>query len=233
MMAIFESYAYPSIFVAVFLDTVGLPLPGEIVLLGAGFLVSTGRIELVPAILLAALGAVLGDSVTYWLGRRAGISGERRIVALYCTWTACTLGSARCMEQAEGLLQRFRGWVILVAKFIAGARVFMPPVAGASALSYRRFLLFDGIGSLLWAVLFVGLGALLGREWETIARGVEQTYRLLGLAVVALISAYFTWKLVRRRRYGAAVTARLTPVPGSGSQQSEAVPVHLGTRGMR
>lgn len=84
MIGFFESYAYEAIFVAVLLDTIGLPVPGEIVLLGAGFLVSTGRIALIPAILVAALGAVLGDSVTYWLGRRVGVAGQRRLVGLYC-----------------------------------------------------------------------------------------------------------------------------------------------------
>lgn len=58
MMALFESHAYEGIFAALLLDTVRLPVPGEIVLLGAGFLASAGRIELLPAILLAALGAV-------------------------------------------------------------------------------------------------------------------------------------------------------------------------------
>lgn len=203
MIAIFESYAYLAIFVAILLDTIGLPVPGEVVLLAAGFMVSAGRIELIPAILLAALGAVLGDSVTFWLGRRAGAAGERRLVGLYCMWTACTLGSAHCVGRAEGLLRRFRGWVVLVAKFIAGARAFVPPLAGASALSFRRFLLFDAAGSLLWSILVVGLGALLGRGWENTARGLEHAYRLVALALIGFLGGYFAWKLARRRRYGA------------------------------
>lgn len=230
MMALFESYAYGAIFVAVLLDTIGLPVPGEVVLLAAGFLVSTGRIELIPAILIAALGAVLGDSMTYWLGRRAGVAGERRLVGLYCTWTACTLGSARCVERAEGLLQRFRGWVVLVAKFIAGARVFMPPVAGASALSFGRFLLFDAAGSLLWSALVVGMGALLGQQWEAIARELEHAYRLLGLALVAFFGVYFAWKLARRRRYGPAPTSfKLSSAP----ERADDEPLAMGTQGSR
>ncbi|MBI2467701.1 MAG: DedA family protein [Candidatus Rokubacteria bacterium] len=202
METIVESYAYGAVFVAVLLDTIGLPVPGEVVLRAAGFLVSAGRIALIPAILVAALGAVLGDTVTYWLGRRVGVAGERRLVGLYCAWTTCTLGSARCVERAEGLLTKFRGWVVLVAKFIAGVRVFVPPVAGASALPYRKFLLFDAVGSLLWTTLVVGLGALAGREWEETARGLEQAYRLLGLGLAALLGGYVAWKLARRRRYG-------------------------------
>lgn len=229
MTALLESYAYEAIFAAVLLDTIGLPVPGEVVLLAAGFLVSTGRIELIPAILVAALGAVLGDSVTYWLGRRVGAAGERRLVGLYCAWTACTLGSARCVARADSLLRRFRGWVVLVAKFIAGARVFMPPVAGASALSYGRFLLFDTTGSLLWSALVVGIGALSGREWENIARGLEGAYRLLGLTLVALLGFYFAWKLARRRRYGAPGSPGLRLF--STQERSGDEPLVLGTRG--
>lgn len=204
MIALFEAYAYEAIFVAVLLDTIGIPVPGEIVLLAAGFVVSTGRIEPIPAILVAALAAVLGDSVTYWLGRRAGLAGQRRLVGLYCAWTACTLGSSRCVERAEGLLGRCRGWVVLVAKFIAGARVFVPPVAGVSGLSYGRFLIFDAAGSLMWTTLVVAVGVFIGREWEGVARGLEQAYRLAAVALVALLGGYVAWKFARRRRYGPA-----------------------------
>jgi membrane protein DedA with SNARE-associated domain len=221
MRAIFESYTYGAVFVAVLLHTIGLPVPGEVVLLAAGFLVSAGRLELIPVILVAVLGAVLGDTVTYWLGRRVGVAGERRLVGLYCVWTACTLGSARCVERAEGLLGRFRGWVVLVAKFIAGARVFVPPVAGASALPYRRFLLFDVVGSLLWTTLVLSLGAWLGREWEHTAQGLEHASRLLALALVALVGGYLAWKLARRRGYG---PARPSLTPSSGSGRSEPDP---------
>jgi membrane protein DedA with SNARE-associated domain len=229
MTELFESYAYEALFVAVLLDTIGLPVPGEVFLLAAGFLVSTGRIELIPAILVAALAAVLGDTVTYWLGRRVGVAGERRLVGLYCTWTACTLGSAHCVERAAGLLQRFHGWVVLVTKFIAGARVFMPPVAGASALFFGRFLLFDAAGSLLWSALVVGMGTLAGRQWESIARGLEHAYRLLGLALVGFLGGYFAWKLARRRRYGAPGPPGLRPF--STPERSGDEPLALGTRG--
>lgn len=73
MMAFLDSHAYGAIFVAVLLDTIGLPVPGEVFLLAAGFLVSAGRVELIPAIALAALGAVLGDTLTFWLACPDGL----------------------------------------------------------------------------------------------------------------------------------------------------------------
>lgn len=202
MIALFESHAYAAVFIAVLLDTTGLPVPGEVALLAAGFLVSTGRVELIPAILVATLGAVLGDSVTFWVGRRVGVAVEGRLVRLYCAWTACTLGSAHCVERAESLLRRFRGWVVFAAKFIAGARIFIPPVAGASAWSFRRFLLFDAAGSLVWTALILGMGALMGNQWETAARGLGQVYDLIPVAVVGFLWVYFAWKVVWRVRYG-------------------------------
>ena len=227
-MALLESYAYGGVFLAVFLDTLGLPVPGEVVLLAAGFLVSAGKLQLLPTVLLAAAGAVLGDSVTYWLGRWTGVATGRRVVGLYCAWTACTLGSAHCAGRAEALLRRFRGWVVLLAKFIAGARVFVPPAAGASALSYGRFLLFDAAGSLLWTALVVGIGALFGREWEVIARGLEESYHILGLALLGFLAGYFAWKIGRRWRYGApSRSATLSPDAG----KADAAKFAVGARG--
>lgn len=227
-MALLESYAYGGVLLAVFLDTLGLPVPGEVVLLAAGFLVSAGKLQLLPTVLLAAAGAVLGDSVTYWLGRWTGVATGRRVVGLYCAWTACTLGSAHCAERAERLLRRFRGWVVLVAKFIAGARVFVPPAAGASVLSYGRFLLFDAAGSLLWTTLVVGIGALFGREWEAMARGLEEGYRILGLALLGFLGGYFAWKVARRWRYGAPPRSP-TLSPDSAAAQTEKLA--MGARG--
>lgn len=204
IVTLFEAHAYEAIFVAVLLDTIGLPVPGEVVLLATGFLASTGPIEPIPAILIAALAAVLGDSVTYWLGRRVGMAGQRRLVGLYRAWTACTLGSAHCAERAEGLLRRFRSSIILVAKFVAGARVLVPPVAGASGLSLRRFLLLDAAGSLLWTALVLGVGALLGRQWETTAAGIKpEVYDLFPVALAGFVVVYLAWKVAWRRRFGA------------------------------
>jgi len=181
------------------------------------------------AIFVAALAAVLGDSVTYWLGRRVGMAGERRLVGLYRAWTACTLGSARCVARAEGLLRRFRGWVVLVAKFIAGARVFMPPVAGVSGLSYGRFLIFAAAGSLLWTTLVVAVGVLIIQEWEGTARGLEQAYRLAAVALVALLGGYVAWKFTRRRRHGSA-PLRLGTASNSEAARRAAERLPLETR---
>jgi membrane protein DedA with SNARE-associated domain len=199
------------------------------VLLAAGFLVSAGRMEPIPAILVATLGAVLGDSATYWLGRRAGVAGQRRLVGLYCAWTACTLGSAHCVKRAEGLLRRCRGSVVLVAKFIAGARVFVPPIAGVSALSFRRFLLFDAAGSLMWTALIIGVGARLGYERETAVGKFVRASDLLAAILAAFLAVYVAWKVAWRRRYGPPSSRLATPA-WRETEASEAEPSALRTR---
>lgn len=227
-MAWLEAYAYPAVFAAVLLDTLGLPVPGEVILLATGFLVSAGRIEPIPAILLATLAAVLGDSATYWLGRRVGRAGERRLIELYCAWTACTLGSARCVEQAETWLRRLRGGVVIVAKFVAGARVFVPPVAGAAALEYPRFLLLDAAGSLAWTTLVVTGGALAGRSWTAAARSLEQASQLAGLVLLGILGCYLGWKVARRRLYGDPARGFGT----AGAAPASSTPLAAGTPGL-
>lgn len=200
-MAFLESHAHLAIFLVILLDTIGLPVPGEVFLLAAGFLVSAGKASLLPTILMAAVGAVLGDMVTFGLGR---LAGKRRLIRLYAAWNGCTLASHRCQEDAEALVRRFRLRIVLVAKFIPGVRVFVPPLAGASSQPLVRFLCLDAAGSLLWAAGGVTLGTLLGREWEHSARSLEEAYRVGVPLLAASLTAHLGWKLLRRRRYGSA-----------------------------
>lgn len=200
-MAFLESHAHLVIFVVILLDTVGLPVPGEVFLLAAGFLVSSGKSSLLPTILMAASGAVLGDTVTFGLGR---LAGKGRLIRLYAAWNGCTLASHRCQENAEALVRRFRLRIVLVAKFIPGLRVLVPPLAGASSQPLVHFVCLDAAGSLLWAAGVVGLGTVLGRQWEHSVRSLEEAYRLGVLVLFASPTAHLGWKLLRRGRYGPA-----------------------------
>jgi membrane protein DedA with SNARE-associated domain len=200
-MPFLESHTHVAIFLVILLDTVGLPIPGEVFLLAAGFLVSAGRASFLPTALMAAAGAVLGDAATFGLGR---LAGQGRLMRLYATWNGCTLASHRCRDDAESLVRRFRLRIVLVAKFIPGARVFVPPLAGASSQSLAHFLWLDAAASRAWTALGVTLGMMVGREWERSARSLEEAYRMGGLGVAFALSVHLGWKLQRRYRYGAA-----------------------------
>jgi membrane protein DedA with SNARE-associated domain len=110
----------------------GLVLPGETVLFLAGVLAFQGQIQLVPAIVLAVLGAIIGDSVGYELGRHFGSAMEQ-------SWLGRKVGDKR-WKQARDSLRDKGGKAIFVGRFVAVARALLPAAAGNSHMPYGTFL---------------------------------------------------------------------------------------------
>jgi len=137
---------------------------------------------------------LLGDHLLYALGRRRG----PRLLALYCR---LSLGSVRCVENTLACFRRFGALAVLVGRFSTSVRLFAAVLAGSGEISYRRFILLDLIGSLIYMTLWIGLGAAFGAVvLEQVGRPL-QAILLLGPAALAAVLLY---RLYRRRRYGAA-----------------------------
>lgn len=212
VLDLFVQYSYWVVFVSIWLDNAGVPLPGELLLLAFGAMARAGHVDLAAGWLLAWAAAVGGDHTGYWLGRLGG----GRLVHAYCR---VTLGSGACVDRAVSFY-RLRGPVALIGgRFVFGVRAFLAPLAGSTRMAYGRFLLFDALGALAWSSLFVLAGYALG--WDV--GGMQQGYRRLYRVTVALIGAgaagYLIMKLARRRRHGRAVVpvaeASFAPQPPS------------------
>lgn len=171
-------WGYLVVFVAMLLENAGLPLPGETLTLLGGYAAGSGQLNLLGVITAATGGAVLGDNLGYLVGRRAGWSLVQRAGAL--------LGQKP--EQLEKLRQRFLRHVevsVLLGRFVAVLRVLAGPMAGAVAMPYRRFVVCNLLGAMLWASSMVSL-AWLGGRWiplERMLRGVVE----FGLGALVLV----------------------------------------------
>ncbi|MGH7313222.1 MAG: DedA family protein [Candidatus Rokuibacteriota bacterium] len=186
---------------ATFIDATGLPFPGRLVLVAAG--ASAGDPARAATLTAAgAVGALAGDHLWYVTGRLGG----RRLLSAYCR---LSLGSGRCVSRAREHFERFGPLTIIIGRFVAGVRIFAAPMAGTGLISYHQYLLFDGLGALLWAGAFVGLGYLLGDQWRAVVeRFGTGPVIVAALAVVLLAAAAtMTVRLLRRRRHGPAFLA--------------------------
>lgn len=197
LLNLFAQYGYAIVFVSIFLDNAGLPIPGELLLLIFGATARSGDANLVLGVLLAATAAIAGDSVGYWLGR---LTGER-VLRTYCR---LTLGSGKCVRRAASYYQLHGRTAVIFGRFVVGARAFLPALAGSAGMPFVQFLLFDVLGALVWAGLFIGLGYSVG--WSPVR--VHEGYRGVSIALLTTIGvglvAYLVVKLVRRGRHGAA-----------------------------
>ena len=145
-------YGYGVVFVVIGLEAMGVPLPGESLIIGASiYAATTGRLGIVGVIAAAIAGAIMGDNFGYLIGRWAGFPLLRRY------GRHVGLNDKR-LTLGRYLFQRQGGKVVFVGRFIAILRTFVALLAGANHMDWRSFLLWNAVGGVAWATLY-GTGA--------------------------------------------------------------------------
>lgn len=190
-------WGYVGIVIVVILGNIGLPVPEETVLALAGYLVFSGRIQLLPVLVAALVSAVVGDAVGYWLGRRYG----RAAVERYARWL---LTPERVMS-VESLVRRYGALMVCVARFVGGRRFVAGPLAGALGLPFRSFLRGNVLGAVIFVPYAVGIGYAIGYGLEPymaraqqVLGGIGQMVLLVALVVIAgLVSWLIAVRIVR------------------------------------
>jgi membrane-associated protein len=152
-------------------------------------------------VLLAAAGTVAGDHILYLVGT----AGGEKVVSFYCN---VSLGSARCVQDAHDSFRRFGGLTIVIGRFVAGVRLFAAALAGAGAITYPRFLVFDVLGALLWSTVFVLPGYVLGERATRFLERFGNVVLIVGLALVLASIALIAWRVWKRRRHRPATIPR-------------------------
>jgi len=204
-LTILASHGYWVVFVWVFADQAGLPLPSFPVLLAAGALAHAGSLNLLAVIALAALAAILIDSLWFELGRHRGGS----VLKFICR---TSLEPESCVGRTRKMFSQRGTWTLLVSKFVPGMNVVAAPMAGVSGVSRLRFLTLNAAGSLAFASLFVLPGYLFSRQLERMLMLAGTSGRWLLIACVTLFVAYLAIKYARRARFVRLLRlARISP----------------------
>ena len=137
-------YGYAAIFLVIFIESFGVPAPGQTLLIAAGLLAVHGKLNITLVLLTAFLAAVTGDSCGYWIGYLGG----HRLILRFGKYVHVGEPQVRRMEAA---FKKYGGWFVTFARFFEVLRQVNGIVAGAAAMPFRRFLLFNATGALLWA----------------------------------------------------------------------------------
>ncbi len=174
-----QSYGYVAVAVGTFLE-------GESVLLVAGAAASRGHLSLPVVIAIATFASFLGDQLYFWVGRRYG-------TALLARYPSLQPRAAR----VRGLLDRHHLPLILSIRFLYGLRVAGPIALGMSSVSWLQFLLLNGLGALVWALLIASLGYGTGHALVHLLKAVDAD-ELWGLALLLVVG--LVWWLLGRRR---------------------------------
>jgi membrane protein DedA with SNARE-associated domain/membrane-associated phospholipid phosphatase len=183
-------WTYALVGVSAFLETgafVGLIAPGETVVLSGGVIAGQGEIDLFPLIGLVWVCAVLGDTTSFFIGRRLG----RRFLEKHGPRVKITHDR---LEQVEGYFDRYGGRTILIGRFIGLVRALAPFIAGSSGLAYRRFIPYSIVGTGLWSTTFCVLGYVFWRSFDKVASIVGQAIFGFGVTVTLIVGIVVAYK---------------------------------------
>src|ERR687885_1726760 len=193
LLSLTDHYGYLVVFFGVMAESMCVPLPGETILLAAGVMVQRGNLDLGDAIVFGILGAVVGDQIGYWVGRKGGRPFVLR-------WGRYVLVTSERLARAERFFARHGGKAVFLARFVAGLRVFGALVAGISRMRWRTFLFYNALGGMLWATAAVMVGYLLGGSLNLIERWAGRASLLLLGLVLLCLAFYFSYRWVARHQ---------------------------------
>lgn len=187
-------YGVALVFINVFLEQIGAPIPAVPTMIIAGALSRNGQISSTNTMIAAISGSLIADYIWFLLGRRYGYGVLRAL----CT---ISLSPDSCVRDTEARFERWGLKSLLIAKFVPGFSTVAPPLAGAGRRSTIAFLIYDGIGAVIWA----GAAVAVGRAFHTaIGRALDALENLGSWALVIVSGAlalFIAFKWMQRRQF--------------------------------
>lgn len=189
-------WAYGLLFSFAFAESIaviGIIVPGATFVVIFGFLIAQHMYDFWDAVFFGSLGAILGDCLSFVLGRR-GIDPAKRFPALF---------SQATVDRAERFMLENGVAGVFFGRFVGPLRPFIPFVAGALKMDVRRFMFMNVTSGVLWAMGYLSVGYFFGQWWTSIHRGIRWVGIGIGVIVIGyLVMRYFG---MRRRRQGVTV----------------------------
>jgi membrane protein DedA with SNARE-associated domain/rhodanese-related sulfurtransferase len=182
------------LFWVILVEQSGLPIPAMPVLIAAGALVGMGKMGMLAALVIPLIAALGPDLVWYALGRKYGGT----VLGLLCR---ISLEPDSCVRKTENMFLRHGARSLLVAKFVPGLSTVTPPLAGIVGMRVWRFVLYDAVGTLLWAGASVAAGWLFSDQLERLARVLADTGVLVGEVLLGGLAAFIAWKVYHRQKF--------------------------------
>ena len=187
-------YGYGLVLLAIFIEQMGIPLPGVPILVVMGAMARTGEFVFLWVVGSALAGSLAADLIWYQLGRRYG----RAVLNLMCR---ISLEPDSCVRRAEDAFAKRGVWTLLFVKFIPGLNAAAVPLAGMIRIPGLRFLVFDASGILLWSGAYVSLGYIFSREIELILQRISAVGGSVLAVIAAAAAIYLLMKYFQRRRF--------------------------------
>lgn len=197
IVAVISAAGYAGVAFLMAIESACIPLPSEVIMPFAGYLVSTGRFELWAAATAGAIGCNLGSIPAYELGKYGGRAAISR-------WGRFVLLDMDDLDRAERFFARFGGLAVLIGRMMPVIRSFIAFPAGMARMPLVRFHVYTFIGSWPWCFGLAWVGMKLGQRWHSDPR-IEKIFHRFDAVIIAIglaAVAWFIWHRLKRRKSG-------------------------------
>jgi membrane protein DedA with SNARE-associated domain len=182
--SLLATYGYLAVFVFVGVESIGLPVPGETMLVTAAIYAgTTGRLSIFWVIVASAAGAIVGDNIGYAIGRTGGY----RLVKRYGRYIRLEENRLRL---GQYLFDKHGSKVVFFGRFVSVLRIFAAFLAGVNRMHWRTFLIFNAAGGIIWSTLYGIAAFLLGKQLLQLSGRVDLGLAIVGVAVIIAVIVF-------------------------------------------
>jgi len=192
--SLLATYGYLAVFIFVGIESIGVPVPGETMLVTAAIYAgTTHRLSIVGVIAASAAGAILGDNIGYLIGR----TGFYPLLRRYGRYIRLDENRLRL---GQYLFDKHGSKVVFFGRFISVLRIFAAFLAGVNRMRWPRFLLFNGLGGIIWSTIYGVAAFLVGRRLLQLSGPVDAILAIVGVAVIATVTVVLRRNEARLQR---------------------------------
>lgn len=186
LLQLMESYGYGAMFIAMLLENANIPIPSEVVLGFAGFLISQHIFDFWMTFAIACTAGVIGSIISYWLGSYGG----RPLLLKYGKYI---FFNEHKFTMAENMFNKYGGAAVLICRCLPGVRTFISFPAGVARYPFWKFMIFTIIGTIPWTFLLVWAGSILGSHWRDLIQ-YNHVFLIAVVVICVIIAAFVFWK---------------------------------------
>lgn len=199
LQQLLDQFGYLAVALLVMIESIGIPLPGETMLLLASFYAALNPQLKIPFVIISAIaGAIIGDNIGYFIGRKGG----RPFIEKYGHYIFI---KPQQLERAEQFFKKHGGKTVFFGRFITVLRTWAAFLAGVEHMHWPTFLLYNALGGILWATVYGLLGYFAGRFFHNNFAQVEHLVSVIGWAgagiiLAVIIVAIIIWRVRKARK---------------------------------
>ncbi len=197
-----QAWGYSGIFILMFFESCSVPIPSEVILPFAGYLVFMGQLDLWIILLVSTVAGILGSLVDYYIGLK-GVQAliQHKILGKI-------LLSTKQLEIVEKWFVKYGGLMVFISRIIPGFRTTFSFPAGAARMPLKKFIAFTTAGCLLWNSILIYFGWYLGKNWKQIA-GISRYLILASVAAVVIVVVAYLFIKRRQKQQEPAVNRKI------------------------